>query len=673
MHSVNIKKLLLWTVAILVAATTGIALGQVFIFNRDLLNLRITDPDAPKSYTQVKATSTWLLVDSLNPSLSAVSVGIVDTGVDTKHPEFFDVNFGETSPDAKTNLADAHGTKIGGIIGANNLSATSSGNYRPRHTNGIVSGVKDLPYTIEARNIVSRNPITGNTFYNSFKTFSEANKLARGGVPIINISLSPSTEIGCGVSNSLSPFFGGVFLFNPDTLFVVSAGNVGIDANFCAPANLGFMNNVITVGAVKLNDERAVFQATDGGSNFGNSVSIAAPGGEISFIYTPSFYKSTPPNLTLDDYDTNFPGTSAAAPFVTGVAAILKSLKPSLSPFEIKKILTESADPIFTSDLDELNKKLGSACDPGNRPDFRGCRLNALSSVCHPMVLNCTPVPPIPYTLNPHTLFYASLDSTYDAIGSRFIPELADTPSVPDTANDCSISESVPNLYTTVPGQFNGALKASGRGRVDIPSPRDGQILCNNRPIRLIGDSFPDYTAGFWMKTSSPPPQLGYIFFMFGPGDVRPLWIFLESDGSLTTLHHPPNPSPSNILSSHDPRIFDGKWHHYLFVFSNTSNTITLSIDGLLAEQIPITTPTRATGANNAELLTSDTTRGFVPSLLLDDFFVENRAWSQTDITNFLATGAIPPNNPHQPEPIDPDTLPEPIPIEMITSTMSGV
>lgn len=48
------------------------------------------------------------------------------------------------------------------------------------------------------------------------------------------------------------------------------------------------------------------------------------------------------------DYKKDFSGTSASAPLVTGVAAILKSLKPALTPAEIKQILVANADPIFT-------------------------------------------------------------------------------------------------------------------------------------------------------------------------------------------------------------------------------------------------------------------------------------------------------------------------------------
>lgn len=77
------------------------------------------------------------------------------------------------------------------------------------------------------------------------------------------------------------------------------------------------------------------------------------------------------------NYVTNSAGTSFSAPMVTGVAAILKSIKPTLSPAEIKAVLQKSADPIKT------DQPLGSGCfDPNNNPQgFNGCRLNALKAV----------------------------------------------------------------------------------------------------------------------------------------------------------------------------------------------------------------------------------------------------------------------------------------------------
>ena len=92
------------------------------------------------------------------------------------------------------------------------------------------------------------------------------------------------------------------------------------------------------------------------------------------------------------DYDPNFTDTSASAPMVTGVAGLIKAIKPELTSAQIKQILIETADPIQTG---ELNKRIGTGCYSNpNDPLNTGCRLNAYKAVCHPLVLNCAPPPP---------------------------------------------------------------------------------------------------------------------------------------------------------------------------------------------------------------------------------------------------------------------------------------
>ena len=113
-----------------------------------------------------------------------------------------------------------------------------------------------------------------------------------------------------------------------DVLFVTSAGNEDVDAQFALPANIDEAN-LISVGATDREDGRARFGlGILGASNFGTSVDLAAPGIDV---YAPR------PGGT---YDKNFSGTSAAAPFVTGVAAILKALDPEVAPQELASRLT---------------------------------------------------------------------------------------------------------------------------------------------------------------------------------------------------------------------------------------------------------------------------------------------------------------------------------------------
>lgn len=325
----------------------------------DLLNLEQVHPDITGAYLtpdKMGFKETWkLLNDNLLIPMTPVKIGIIDTRIDGTHPEFRGVDFGDTDELALTLpsvFRTSHGTAVAGIIGANNISATSSGNYIEPHMNGILSGVRRMQYSLEIK-----APKIHSTAFGDKTRITE---LSEKGVKIINYSKGLPLILGKVLSITQK------IENTPDVLFVVSAGNDGKDASGNTPATLGDeLDNVITVGAVNNNDERAIFPFPDVGSSFGTAVNISAPGLNI---YAPSFFAEP---LSLDDYQF-FGGTSAAAPLVTGTAGLLKSINPSLTPAEIKQILIRTADPITT------DQPIGG-------------RLNAFRAVCDADVLNCAP------------------------------------------------------------------------------------------------------------------------------------------------------------------------------------------------------------------------------------------------------------------------------------------
>lgn len=114
-------------------------------------------------------------------------------------------------------------------------------------------------------------------------------------------------------------------------LFVAAACNESVnnDVSPCYPASLGFPN-IISVAATDQSDDLAFF------SNYGkNSVSVGAPGVSIKSTYLGNTYKS-------------FSGTSMATPFVSGLAALVLSKYPSLSPSQLKDRILRTADAILS-------------------------------------------------------------------------------------------------------------------------------------------------------------------------------------------------------------------------------------------------------------------------------------------------------------------------------------
>ena len=120
-------------------------------------------------------------------------------------------------------------------------------------------------------------------------------------------------------------------------LVVTSAGNSNIDARLSSPANCP---NTLAVGASLRNGGRTSY------SNYGPAVDIYAPGGSFWSLDGEGGILSTVDSghysPKSDSYE-RMPGTSMAAPIVSGVAALLKSVKPSATPGEIAAALRASA------------------------------------------------------------------------------------------------------------------------------------------------------------------------------------------------------------------------------------------------------------------------------------------------------------------------------------------
>lgn len=359
------------------------------VLNFDLVNLRNQNVIITKSYDIIKILEAWQRIKEINPVLSSIAVGIIDTGMDRTHQEFNTPNVNIDAPSSA--LVDSrpagHGTQVAGIIGANNvLGSGGTLSLDSPQMNGIISGVlKENQYKL----IIENKNFATSTSTQTIGIFIALENVLKKNPQIINLSLTLEKcsdlslpikiliKFECAKTDyeffNLDKIFQSFFNSNPDKLFIASAGNEDANFVFATPAHWSIlMPNVISVGATDLNDERATFPSTlnVGKSNFGIELNISAPG--LS-VYTPK-----PGDLYENPlgFEKRFNGTSASAPMVTGVAGLIRAINPGLSPAQIKQILVSNADPIQT------DKPIGG-------------RLNALKAVCDPLVgLNCVPTPP---------------------------------------------------------------------------------------------------------------------------------------------------------------------------------------------------------------------------------------------------------------------------------------
>ncbi len=338
-----------------------------------------------ETYQEIKAVDTWAFLNSRAVLLHPVTVGIIDTGVNTTHQEFTGVNFGTTPAAMRTDSGSVdeasgefltHGTNVAGIMGANNISAAGASIWRPGHMNGILSGVAGLPYTLEMRpRPVPRLPDRLQAFEYPWlvsQLITSVNDLAAASAKVVNVSWALSLNLPQSACYRLEGLLIQALSTHSDTLFVVGAGNDNLDAGCTIPANLGaVLDNVLTVGGSK-GDGR--WTDTNGtsvfGSNFGAAVNIAAP----AIIWSPGYH--VPPQLP-NEYNL-FEGTSGAAPQVAAVAAVIKSIRPALTPRQMKCVLVKTGD-VLHADMPI------------------GPRMNALAAtqaVLDPVVLTALACPP---------------------------------------------------------------------------------------------------------------------------------------------------------------------------------------------------------------------------------------------------------------------------------------
>ncbi|MDB5044649.1 MAG: serine protease [Deinococcus sp.] len=120
-------------------------------------------------------------------------------------------------------------------------------------------------------------------------------------------------------------------------LVIAGAANDGRDASGYSPAGC---RNVLTVTSVNEAGGRP------GYANWGRAVALAAPGGDVGRgIVTSSL--SGPGGVREPN------GTSFAAPHAAGVAALVLSVRPKLSPAQVRSLLTRTTTPFA-----------GNRCDP---------------------------------------------------------------------------------------------------------------------------------------------------------------------------------------------------------------------------------------------------------------------------------------------------------------------
>lgn len=330
-----------------------------------------------------------------------VVIAIVDAGVYSDHPDLAGkllpgMNFVDNSTNTKDDSPSQHGTIV-------TLLAAARGNDGVGQV-GVAWNVKVLPV----------KTINSDGDGNSRGVANGIHWAVDHGATVINLSLG-----GPDYSQSVSREIG--YARAKNVTVVAAAGNEPSERDFPADDP-----NVITVGASDENNNYADFTSAV------NKVDIAAPGVKI-VSYLPE--KSADPSVNS--------GTSFSAPIVTGVIALMQSVRPGLRQEDALAILKNTAHDIGT---------------PGPDPQSGAGLIDAAKA------LQALQSAPAQISVQPYTAAYNRYDGPVasGAVSRGFIwgPQVNSARSEP---------------YAEAPGSQRQVWYFD-KGRLELTNPQTGQI-----------------------------------------------------------------------------------------------------------------------------------------------------------------------------------------------------
>jgi len=286
-------------------------------------------------YPQIRLPQAW---DSSTGS-SAVRIAVLDTGIDSQHPDLqnnLNLEDGYNFPNQSTDTNDqfGHGTHVAGTIAAdtNNNQGVA----------GIMWEAEIIPVKVLDDDGYGSNwDIAQGILYAAGLTDSP--KISQP-VDIINMSLGGSTD-----SESIREAV--TEAANAGVIIVAAAGN----SNTTTPMYPASYPEVISVGSVELNYSNSPIRAPY--SCYGDTLDVMAPGGNTRVDTDGDEYAdgvlSTTFNGSGDDKTHTYiyyQGTSMASPHVAGLTGLM--IANGIPKTQIREILRETSFDLGDEDFD---------------------------------------------------------------------------------------------------------------------------------------------------------------------------------------------------------------------------------------------------------------------------------------------------------------------------------
>jgi subtilisin family serine protease len=245
-----------------------------------------------------------------------IKVGVVDTGIDSSHPDF-QGRIGEVADFTGEGIGDGHGhgTHVAGTIGGS--GAASGGVYKGVAPECLIYSAKVLDHTGGG----------------SFSSVMAGVEWAAQRCQVLNLSLGADGP--CDGTDALSETCNAAV--DQGVVVCVAAGNAGPSAYTIGMP--GCATKVISVGATDKSDQIAYFSSRGPTSDGRVKPDLCFPGVNIVAPRATNTNEGYPVGTSY----TTMSGTSMATPHAAGTCALLLQADPSAKPDQIKSTLMSSA------------------------------------------------------------------------------------------------------------------------------------------------------------------------------------------------------------------------------------------------------------------------------------------------------------------------------------------
>ncbi len=345
-------------------------------------------PNDPESHRQWYIDTIWLSSGwEVETGSDSVKVAVIDGGVNYRHPELTNHIWVNPGEDVDNDMVvydfedlngiddDSNGV-VDDLIGYDFFSGLNAGviageddgtpdsdpndfNGHGTHISGIITGTTNNEEGIAgiAGGWQDDNPASntgvkviclraggtapdGLGYVNSVNCATCIDYAVMVGADIINCSWGGNSVQYAAVENALAQ----------GIMVVHAAGNDSDDEGDVL--DMSFMGNCVSVASTRVDDKRSWF------SNYGSWIDVCAPGDDI--------YSTV--SLGYEEGYVQWDGTSFAAPMVSGLAALIWSMKPSMTMTEVRDAIVYTAD-----DIDDIN--------PGYEGLLGSGRINVLAAL----------------------------------------------------------------------------------------------------------------------------------------------------------------------------------------------------------------------------------------------------------------------------------------------------